>query len=167
MKFKNQLFKSLLIIFLATVSFSCSNNTILTIEKVEVIIDGNTAYFSNNIEAKSFRLPATTGFSDYFQITSEDISGNSFRISKIFPISGSATLPVSGTIPAPESNILNAYGLDLNDGNSGNSLTYTVTAFGEVGEQINATITGTYFDTNNVSHSLQINIDVTRDMDHQ
>ena len=152
------------LLILTAIFFSCTNNTIVTSEKIEVIIDNVTTDFSNNINAKLIPLPPQTGLSDYFVITSQDSSSNPFMISRIFLASGTTpVLPSSGTLPAPESNFLTAFGLHIDDSNSGNNLTYTITDFGLVGEQIKATITGVYYDGLNVQHTLQINIDVNRD----
>lgn len=146
------------------ITFSCSNSTVVTSEEIEVIIDGNSTDFSNNIDAKLVQLPATTGFTEYFSITSEDSLGNPFSISRIFPTTTSGIiLPITGVFPVPESYFITSFGLDIDDGNSGNNLTYTITSFGLVGEQIEATISGVYYDSFNASHSLQININVTRD----
>ncbi|WP_369047838.1 hypothetical protein [Tenacibaculum sp. UWU-22] len=145
---------------------SCQNNAIVMSEKIEMKIDSNIVYFNNNIDAIYYNIPATTGVQSYFKLTATDNVSNSFMIFKLFSFSNpvsAQTLPSSGTVPIPESNYLKAFGLDIDDGNPANNLVYNLTDFGLVGEQIKATISGTYYDSSNMQHALRITIDVTRD----
>ncbi|PQJ77324.1 hypothetical protein BTO16_15925 [Polaribacter glomeratus] len=144
--------------------YSCQNNTIVLTERIEMKIDNTIVDFNNNIEAKLILLPASTGSPNYFRLTAEDNSSNTFMITNLFPVLGvTPVVPSSGAIQAPESNFISVFGLDVDDGNAGNNLVYSVTAFGLEGEQIEATISGTYYDNLNVQHTLFIIIDVTRD----
>lgn len=159
-----KLLKTLFLASILTV-FSCQNNTTVLSEMIEMKIDNTTIInFDNTIEAKLIPLPLSSGLPSYFSLTATDSSSNTFMITNIFPVVGSSpVVPSSGSIMSPESNFISAFGLDIDDGNAGNNLTYTLNAFGLVGEQIQATISGTYYDSLSIQHTLLITIDVTRD----
>lgn len=160
MKLLNKLF------FISMITiYSCQNDTTVVSEMIEMKIDNTTIInFNNTIEAKLIPLPLSSGLPSYFSLTSADSNSNTFMITNIFPIVGSnPVVPSSSSIMSPESNFISAFGLDIDDGNAGNNLNYAVNAFGLVGEQIQATISGTYYDSLSIQHTLLITIDVTRD----
>jgi len=151
---------------------SCSNNDDNTAtrsaESVEVILDNGTPqYFSDNILAKDYPLAPISGFSCEFRLTSEDTSGNQFRINfglQTAPCPFTVTMPYSNTINGPISAFFVVSGVTFDDA-AANSLNFTITNFGNnVGDDIDLTISGNYYEVTDPNpHTISITAHVKRD----
>ncbi|MBD0831404.1 hypothetical protein [Aestuariibaculum sediminum] len=139
-------------------------------EKIEVYLNGSSTplTFNDNIVAKDYPIPATTGYSNQFIISSEDtVTGNKFWLnfgSSFTPAPFTVTVPSTETLSGAVTNRLKIDGINFDDA-AANSLTITYTTFDtNTGGEIDLNINGTYYEISNTSpKSVNINIHVHRD----
>jgi|GEM_PF-3383321 len=138
-------------------------------EKIEVTLNGNTPLldFSNTIIASDNPLPATSGFTNIFIITSNNGSSGNFKFS--FPPTNispfTITTPGSETLNGPISARLQIDGLNFDD-TAANNLTIDYLAFGpNLNDNLKININGTYYLTGSptISHTISVTIDINRD----
>jgi hypothetical protein len=141
-------------------------------EKIEVFIDGSTTPldFSNQIVAKEFPLPPSSGFAGIFAIASEDTSQNVFQFTVgSLPSLGSTTpfvvtTPSSEILNGPISGRLTIPGITFDDA-AANNITINYIQFGaNTGDPIEINFSGVYYTTsNNAAHTISCTIDIVRD----
>jgi len=138
------------------------------IELIEVYVDGNSPInFSNNIIAKDYNLPASSGSTNIFKINSENSSSDLFEINlgmgSIAPFV--ATTPSSEVLSPSISHRLKIDGIHFDDTNPLNSITVNYTTFGtNTGDKIEINFSGNYYVIgSNVSHTLYVGVDIERD----
>lgn len=159
------------LVLLAIFSASCEKEatpSTRSADKIEITLDANSSAilsYSANISATDYNLPATTGFGCLFRIDSEDGNGNVFN----FNTSGLLSDPCPLVIATPSTRILtgnqipNIQGIDIDYQNPGNSITADYRVFGSnVGDDIKIILYGTYYDSLGNSHTIYIDIDVSR-----
>lgn len=171
LNFINMKIKFYLILFVLVINYSCdddNSNVSRASNKIDITIDGssNPLDYSYNLLAEDIPVPASTGFSCGFKISSEDVSNQVFYINFLPTINScpyTISLPNTSTISGTSMGNLSIQGIDIDYSHSGNALTMTITNFGTTsGSDITLTISGTFYDTLGNSHTILIDIDITK-----
>ena len=160
-------------LFVITSFFNCDNDDnnppSRSTESIKVIIDNGTPkYYNNNIIAKEYTLPPTSGYSCEFKIESEDTSGNQFVLNLGKNISAcpvTFTTPISVPINAAAvAAILTISGITF-DTSATSTINFTITNFDTtLGGDIDISFNGTYYQVSDPNpHTLDITIHVHRD----
>jgi len=161
--------KIIAIAIFLTITIACGDDDTATrsAEKIEITDNGTITDFSHNIIAKDFPMPATTGFTCSFQITSEDAIGNNFTLNflpKVATCPYDITTPTYESIFNPISNRLSIDGLPIDNTNTNNQIDINYTVFGTtIGDNIKIDFNGKYYETDGTLHNLLGTIDINRD----
>jgi hypothetical protein len=132
---------------------------------ITITVDGSDVYdFSTNVLATDVPINSVTGYNCKFLIISEDSLNNKFMLDFLNQADCPyvTITPSSRVLEGVLMSNLQIDGLNIDYSNEDNLITINYNSFGSVGDEIDITFSGTFYDTNSFSHTINGHINVLR-----